>query len=270
MSHVSRILYDNEFINAGCPIEDFDPNTSFDTTVGTYLTNYVMTLTCIYVAMQYFRKENGRKGHMFYFLILMAVSFGIAGVNHQFSRRKDDIRKVWLERIAFFFVAAANVVLLDFGMKIIESIVTLTWIQTIRLVLSIALSAITIGFTLVTTNTVVIGVMALLVYTIMIAVYSWLLCKVDRGTGRLLNGLKIAGLITMICGSLIQLMFMESCDSETAYKSCFSTCPFPYPTVFNSNGLFHVVFNVGVLVFAVSEGQMAEESQYQPVPEAMV
>ncbi len=207
---------------------------------------------------------------MFYFLILTAASFGIAGINHQISRRKDDIRKDWIERIAFFLTGASSIVLLDFGMKIIESIAAFTWIQTIRLVLLIALSAITIGFTLVTKNIVVVGVMGLLVFAVMAIVYSWVLCKEVRATGGLPIGLKIAGLITMICGYLIQIYFAESCDSEAAYKSCFATCPFPHPTVFNGNGLFHVVFNIGVLVFAVSEGEMAEESQYQPVPEAMV
>ena len=41
-----RHLYDEDFLNSGCPQGDFDPDTLHDTTVGTYVTNYIVGLVC--------------------------------------------------------------------------------------------------------------------------------------------------------------------------------------------------------------------------------
>lgn len=40
--HEHRTLYDEDFLNANCPPDDFDPTTVHDTTVGTYMTNYIV------------------------------------------------------------------------------------------------------------------------------------------------------------------------------------------------------------------------------------
>ena len=174
-------------------------------------------------------------------------------------QQKDDIAKPITERFAYFFHGVASILLVLYGMKILGVSRTSKnpkkvywWVVTLIL-------TIVVVYSVIVNNLAFVGVLGIVAFLFIAIVYAGQICKTKKNDDEEGNkktsfyaAVKALGAATMIGGNLIQLILAPKCG-DAAYEECFVDCPLPNPMVFNHNGLFHVVFLIGLMILAFGE-----------------
>ena len=83
----SRILYDQNFIDAGCPEADYNQDFEVDDTVGTWSTNFIVALVGVVAFVKLGSYGCTSASHysnvlMPYFFLAMGISYFVAAIGH--------------------------------------------------------------------------------------------------------------------------------------------------------------------------------------------
>ncbi len=261
-----RILYDYEFINAGCPVEDYNSVYDPDDTIATYSTNFLITLVClIFATFILLRKghesQTKNKYYMATFFIGVGLGFFVAGVAHAVIKTSDDPTYIIYARFtrlpAGLGASALLLLLLKFyGLdRSAAAPWNIVWWSLATIVVLFA-SITSIVEQLLFINQVFFlaaHLCAALVY------FQQMCCNNSRNivTSSMIKrkdlGIRGFAFVILLGSMLIQMLLAPLCGIG-GYKDCFEKCPLPAPT-FNHNALFHVLYLIGLIVLGWNELQ---------------
>mmetsp|Transcript_135915 Transcript_135915/g.202124 ORF Transcript_135915/g.202124 Transcript_135915/m.202124 type:complete len:292 (-) Transcript_135915:119-994(-) len=247
-----RSLYDQEFLEAGCPPEDFDEVYKVDDTIGTWVTNIVILGFCLLAVLKLSmcspNNKNNNK-YMIAFFFFNGLSFGVAGVFHAVVHRSDDPSKDPYTR-AFYALYGISTVCFSLAILGLVTDNAVAW-----WVVALITTALTV-YTTIVIDHFVAGVLVNIGIILPAAciIYGIQACRRPSHHHKCNNVVKIVGILGMILGVVIQLVLRGTCG-DGGYEDCFEDCPLPHPTKFNHNALFHVVHLVGVILLAAAEAR---------------
>jgi hypothetical protein len=228
MISTSRHLYDNAFVNAGCPPQDYDETTELDTTTGTYITNYVIGAVGLLSALVFLKRAKSPNWIPAYFII-SGIGYAVAGVGHQVVDNTDDSKGGIFTRLSH--------ILVSLGLLALQYAHVTRRMYRILLILLLVLVLV---LTELLRNQVVVGFYVFLVLLLFAIYYGYWRCDVFPCLGCLSN----------MSGLLVQIFLSGKCG-DAGYYDCWQACPLPNPMTFNHNSLFHVLVAVGLLLQAL-------------------
>ena len=283
-----RSLFDSEYIQSGCDPLLLDEDEAVDNTVGTWSTNYAIFAVGLFFVIKLtscppFKRntsldagdakknenlneafgdnnkteihvENMRKKKRFnVYLILWfamnALSFGIAGIQHQIVSTRNSPARIPLEVISWLLFQLGNIALLLMLFEMTNvyprnasTCKQITWY--IGIVISLAVFVLTI----VMESLLYAGVLGLLLYIATIAVN--IMAATKDGKNIIHYTSKIVGVALLIFGLLVWVTLHPKCGWPE-YENCFEECPLPFE--FNHNALFHLLFAIGLVICGWSE-----------------
>ena len=246
----SRILYDQNFIDAGCPEADYNQDFELDGTVGTWSTNFAIAFVGVVAFVKLGRYGCATASHninvlMPYFFLAMGISFFVAAIGHiVVTSRSQKPSKAIFETITSVFFGGSSILLALYGLALVN-ICMLShekwkkgiWWTTLTLLTAVVIYA---AFEMMAA----ISFMGMLVYLAITVLYLVARPKIYV--------IKALGTLIMLASLVIQIILRTKCG-DPAYVDCFNNCPFNNPMVFNHNGLFHVVYLVGIAILFVAE-----------------
>jgi len=247
-----RKLYDEDFLNAGCPPELYDETTEVDNTTGTYVTNFIITAFCILIYVR-LSKVVGSKSSpacdplltIGYFLF-SGGAFFVAGINHAFVERTTD--QPFLD-ITSYLVGILNwisslsltlYILKMLGITRVNSSIkkSIVWWSVFTLMVGL-LIYILVANALFALYAVSLG-------PILFAMIAWIAqCSFVKNVG------KLVGMLVSVLSLTPQIILKGRCGDD-GYKVCFEDCPLD-PIKFNHNALFHVILLTGYVILAWAE-----------------
>lgn len=230
-----RELYDETFLDANCDQEQVPVNeeNGVDSSLATYATNYVMAVIGIVYAILMSRRKDTECANLFisiYFLCT-SLSFGVAGVGHQFSQEKKDLVNQYLIRVVALFGNVGTFsllrVLILYHREFQGPVGWMWWVLSV----SVTLYAVIVALD----RPGATGMPGILVVlsALFVHVRQW------RKVGGTALVLKTVGLSFLFLGGVFQLLWAPVCGYD-AYPDCFRDCPLPAPE-FNHNALFHLL-----------------------------
>jgi high-affinity nickel permease len=242
-----RSLYDEEFLAAGCPPEDYDEVYEVDDTVGTYITNFFFLVVCLVAVLKLWclQKETKNK-YMIAFFWFNGLSFGIAGFFHADDHTRDNPSKDPYTRILFFLYGISTVCFSLAVLGLVTDNVIAWW------AVSIITTAITV-YTTIVIDHFLVGVLVnlFIIFPLACIVYELQVCR--QSEEQKCNYVaKMLGVLFMFLGLVVQLVLRGTCGGG-GYEDYFEECPLPNPTKFNHNALFHLLHLIGVILLAVAE-----------------
>lgn len=242
----TRTLYDQDFLDAGCPEDMFSPSTKLDTTVGTWSTNFAITFVCI-VAFVRLVRRNGVVPSLSPFFLCVAVGFSIGAIGHIIVQSRDQKpAKNITEGIAGLFVGSSTIFLVLSAEELLGVSRTSPqkWKKAVWWSTGVVLMIVVV-YASVVVELLYVSILSMVGYLATTIIY--IVARPD------LWYVKSIGVALLLAGLLVQIFLRGKCG-DGGYQDCFRECPLPNPTVFNHNGLFHIVFMVGLMVLAFAEG----------------
>mmetsp|Transcript_25821 Transcript_25821/g.29751 ORF Transcript_25821/g.29751 Transcript_25821/m.29751 type:complete len:293 (-) Transcript_25821:86-964(-) len=259
-----RVLFDRDYIDSNCTI-GYDVSYSVDNTVATCLTSYAVGAigftAATAVSFQFLKQHACISGlPMSLFFGITALAYTIAGIGHQITEQRDEVLGIEiLNRLSYVLLIISNAILIATGITLVTTNITLI-IKFLWIFVNLAV----LVHSMVTKSLVSVGVLCMITYLSMSVVYIifYIRKRSDNG-GRCITYLtKAVSLLVMIAGMMVWVLLHEKCGSiGTAYEICFQNCPLPAPD-FNHNALFHVIYGVGLALFAVAQLQQPD-SKFQ-------
>lgn len=252
-----RVLYDKDYIDSNCTI-GYEESYNVDNTAATYLTNYAIGVIGVIAAGAILLQSSK---HAFISGIPMALFFGItglayaiAGIAHQLTKQQGDlVGDEILPRIILALGVVSNSILIVIGVTLVTK--NITWV--IRIVWVIINLAVLLH-SLITRSGVYVGVLGMITLSGMSVVYFILYIRTrsDDGQRFIVYITKSVSMVILLVSYIVQITLAGKCgrlgDSDS-YENCFRDCPLPDASVFNHNALFHVIFGVGLGLFAVAQ-----------------
>mmetsp|Transcript_16984 Transcript_16984/g.32235 ORF Transcript_16984/g.32235 Transcript_16984/m.32235 type:complete len:316 (-) Transcript_16984:29-976(-) len=258
----NRELYNQDFLDANCNPDavPFNEQNGVDSSVATFSTNYIVSAIAIFFAL-HMRKtfyqsppqqqddHNDDKEHVevavSVYFICTGLSFGIAGLGHQFSKEQEEVLNQYLLRIVAFFGNVANFALLRvmilYRQPLSESSKLLwTW----RIVF---VTALVWGTVVAVNNVFFVAVPGLIAVLSGLVLHAWQW----KRSRTLALGMKTCGFVCYLMGGVAQIILAPVCGYD-AYPDCFVDCPLPAPN-FNHNALFHVFAIFYFLLYGMGE-----------------
>ncbi|OEU12104.1 hypothetical protein FRACYDRAFT_263130 [Fragilariopsis cylindrus CCMP1102] len=246
----SRILYDQNFIDAGCPEADYNQDFELDGTVGTWSTNFAIAFVGVVAFVKLGSYGCATASHyinvlMPYFFLAMGISFFVAAIGHiVVTSRSQKQSKAIFEVITSVFFGGSSILLALYGLALVnicmlshETWKKGIWWTTLTLLTAVGIYA---AFEMMAA----ISFMGMLVYLTTTVLYLVARPKIYV--------IKALGTLIMLASLVIQIILRTKCG-DPAYVDCFKNCPFNNPMEFNHNGLFHVVYLVGIAILFVAE-----------------
>ena len=246
----SRILYDQNFIDAGCPEADYNQDFELDTTIGTWSTNFVIFFVGVTAFVKLGSYGRASASHyinvlMPYFFLATGISFFVAGIGHiVVTSRSQKLSKAIFEMISAVFLGGSSILLALYGL----ALVNICMLSPEKWKKGIWWTTLTL-LTIVVVYAVVEMIYAIVLMSMLVYLTTTLLYLVARPK---IYVIKALGTLIMLAGFVIQIGLRTKCG-DPAYKDCFKNCPLKNPMVFNHNGLFHVVYLVGIAILFVAE-----------------
>jgi len=241
----TRILYDQDFLDAGCPEDKYDYNTQLDAMVGTWSTNFAIAFVCV-LAFVRLVKRNGAVPSLSPFFLCVAVGFFVAGIGHIIIQSQEqELAKSITEGISALFVGSSTVLLVLSAEELLGVSRTgpKKWKKAVWWSTGVV-SMIVVVYASVVVELLYISILGMVGYLV-----TAIICIVARPD---LWYVKAIGAALLLAGFLVQAFLRGRCG-DAGYQDCFRECPLPNPTVFNHNGLFHIVYMIGLMVLAVAE-----------------
>jgi hypothetical protein len=246
-ANMMRSLYDEEFLEAGCPTEQYDEVYKIDDTIGTYITNFCILAVCLVavIKLSLSTKQQTSNIFMIAFFAFNGLSFGIAGVYHAVVSRRDDPSTYPFTRAIYLPYGISTTCFSLAVLGLVTDNAVAWW------AVSITTTAITL-YSRIIIDHVIAGVLMhlFLVLPLACVVYG---IQIRRHNKHKCNNIaKGFGVILMWFGLIVQLLLRGKCG-DGGYEDCFEECPLPNPSKFNHNALFHLLHMFGVLLLAVAE-----------------
>lgn len=266
----TRTLYDEDFLDLGCPPEIYDENYETDTTLWSWITNFMILVLCLLVCLKFIycpsslsssssrRKStppipstatNKNTKLMIVFFLLTGIAFGFGGLNHMTIEQNDDPLKDIYERITLGVFGVATGCLVVFSYLIVTSNKIGLWILTL---ISLGVTV----YAVIVNDPTSIGVFQMLVTlfaSIVSAFQAPCCCHENNNRRSICNSItKTIGYLLLLGGLVTQILLAPTCG-DSGYEECFENCILPNPTVFNHNALFHSIYLVGLILLAVAE-----------------
>jgi len=230
-----RLLFNDEYLDQGCPEELFVEGEGIDTTKATFITNYVIGFIGLFGLLLW---RQGA-GWVVYF-VATGVGYAVAGIGHQIIEDKDEQQTT--QRV-LEFLAAVFVTLGICGLCRASLLpwIASTWFHIGLVVLHLAVLAVVV----VLRSFLLTGLWLLGVYILSMVSFVAYSCKSKDRSQCTAIWLTVASLLC-ISGLIVQTTLSPDCGSLDAYRNCFRDCPLPSPRVFNHNAIFHVIFAIGL------------------------
>lgn len=255
-----RVLFDNDYIDSNCTI-GYEESYNVDNTPATYLTNYAIgVIGIIAAAVILFQSSK----HAFLFVVPMALFFGInglaytiGGIGHQLTKQQGDlVGEEILSRLSFSLVVISNSILIAIGVTLVAK--NITWvIRVVWVVINLAV----LLHSLIVRSLFYVGALGLIAYFGMSVVYIALYIRTpsDDGQRCITYITKAVSMVILLASFIVQVSLSGKCGRQgDSYENCFQNCPLPAPN-FNHNALFHVIFGVGLGLFAVAQLQQPDD-----------
>lgn len=253
-----RVLFDRDYIDSNCTI-GYDESYNVDNTVATYLTCYavgVIGFTAATAAVFQFSKQRAFISGlpMALFFGITALAYTIGGVGHQITEQRGELLgHEILTRLSYVLCIISNAILIATGITLvttnITSIIKFLWIFVNLAVLV---------HSMVKRSLFYVGVLSMITYLSMSVVYIifYIRKRSDNGERYIAYLTKAVSLLVMTAGMLVQGLLAGKCG-RSGYEICFQNCPLPAPD-FNHNALFHIIYGVGLGLFAVAQLQQQD------------
>jgi hypothetical protein len=223
----SRILYDPVFVAGSNCTLDYDETTNLDTTVGTYVTNYVIGFVGVVSAVVTLSRHKSKWLARYFFIT--AVAYAIAGVGHQVIDATTNKSKPFIEIVSSLLVLIG---LLTLEFSIVSR-------QKYRIGL-VAFLVLVVGLTVGFASTIILAICIALSYFVISLHY----CLNPK------DYLPALGCLAIAVGMVVQVALRSVCG-DAAYSTCWQDCPLKDPMKFNHNALFHVFIVIGLLLQAL-------------------
>jgi len=226
-----RLLYDETFVNDGCPPEDYDPLGEVDDTPATFISNYIIAGIALVGAFIWGYKR--RKCYVGSYFLLSGIGYAVAGVGHQVLETTED------NSTPFFIPSLAGVVLGIFCLQL--EVVTRHRLATYAVFIIFVLVVATAGvldFAVDVVSSWLIGGAYLVVSLLLVAI-GFVGIHFDYWAG--------IGTLVYLSGALVQVALAGRCGDD-GYENCWRDCPLPNPISFNHNALFHVLVAIGTMI----------------------
>ena len=262
-----RILYDQDFLDLGCPPELYDENYETDNTLWSWITNFMILGVCVLACLKLLcfpsssstssRQKPSTNKLILLFFLLTGIAFGFGGLNHSTIERNDDPLKDVYERITLGVFGIATGCLLVSSFQMLSANRIGLWLLTL-ISLGITVYAVVVkDQTSIGAFQMLVTLFASVVYTFQVGCCGRRRCGNDTANSPRLfwiNITKSIGVFLLLGGLVVQLLLAPTCG-DAGYEQCFENCPLPNPTVFNQNALFHIIYLVGLVVLAIAEDQ---------------
>ncbi len=103
-SSTPRSLWDQEYLDSGCTLLEYDEETNVDDLPWTYATNFACMVICVaaFVKLVYFPRVGREKSVIWLplWFLLTGIGFGVAGVGHILVKTKSDLEKYPIETVS--------------------------------------------------------------------------------------------------------------------------------------------------------------------------
>lgn len=293
-----RVLYDETFLELGCPDEllgdvvDLE-SSNVDNLPWTWGTNYAVAIMGALVALALYVKhsrrhtsssmsENSSVVLIWYFLFTTVGGFGLAGISHQLTDDKEE--DFWTDSVLYTCTTISSL----FGSICLQWIILSFYGLFPKMT-----TTTTFGFMIGAVYLVVIvtsifipliaNVFNSITYFSILLVYIHQLLRIHNNNNNKSNNssqfsdnneqciitksilpllIKALAIAILIVSFFVQIGLKDTCGSG-GYKDCFVDCPLPNPKVFNHNAIFHLLAMGGFLTLGVSE-YMNPSSLYYP------
>jgi len=248
-----RVLYDKDYIDSNCTI-GYEESYDVDNTAATYLTNYAVGVIGVIAAgviLFQFSKHTFISGiPVALFFGITGLAYAIGGIGHQLTKQQGDlVEEKILSRLSYALIAVSNSILIAIGVTLVTN--NITWV--IRIIWVIINLAVLLH-SLITGNMFYVGVLGIIAFIGMSVVYFILYIgtRSDDGQRSIVYITKSVSMVIILVSYIVQVTLAGKCGTGDSYKNCFRDCPLP-ASVFNHNALFHVIFGVGLGLFAVAQ-----------------
>jgi len=250
---VSRLLYNQDFVAAGCPTEGYDVDFEVDDTVGTWITNFIIFLFGLVAFIKFgsygcastpYSKQISAL--LPYFILNISLAFLVAAVGHIIvDQRSDKLDKTITEVLTIWFFDCSSILLALYGLKLFDVGMDSPqkWKKGIWWTVLVLLSGFAI-YSLAMPSLGNASILGMVVY--LVTAVSYAVARPELWI------VKALGPAVMLAGILVQVFLRGKCG-DTAYIDCFENCPLPNPMKFNHNGLFHLVYWLGMVILSVAE-----------------
>jgi len=235
------------YVDGGC-VGPAPPGTTYDDTMGCYLTNYFITLVGVVGAIAIMSSKSADSTYKMFAVIFFlgkGLGYGVAGLLHQFATTEElnNANEGWW-KTSYVLTLVGNTGICLIGVQMVvdkcEGVV-----DCLKLYLHLLYGLVVVfyvlasGVVVVTYNMTIAGVATLLGLLFVIVVYC-----IRLGIP------KAVGTMIMVAGLLTQTLLAPTCG-DRGYEDCWKDCVLPAPQ-FNHNAAFHVLFGIGMLVLAIT------------------
>ena len=238
------MAYDEEYLDSGCTLP-YDPETNFDGSAWTYGTDYVIWIQGVLIAWILFRTQgwttSANQGFIPLYFLLHSTSYGIGGINHHVSERRDDPTYQPLYITSIVFNIYGSLFLL--GIPLSNIVFRGHKLYTYCTIVLGGILLCVLGSVTDTLDFVASGVTMISQFINGLLWGRDAACSTSREQGaRLWNAIKVLSVILYFLGGAYFFLVYESTCGYGGYESCFEECTmFSNPVAFNHLAVFHIL-----------------------------
>lgn len=305
-----RILYDQEFLDKGCPPELYNADTNIDDTFWTFVSSFMIVFLALLFALTLFliflqRFVCNRRTHdpllddhravhtrtvpdnlppkyytlLISYFILVALGFGTAGLGHY----KMGYESIVLDKLVTFLNSKGfdNHEFVQLECLFLGS-ASMTWITAAIMEYCYAICNLYYFPNFLQWFWLIVS---LLVVTVLVATYSLF------GTGvtivvsivlvlvmaiwqcckyRQMAYLMDVVALLIYLAGIIVQVSLRGVCGSEGYKNCFQQCPLPNPTQLNHNAIFHFFVSAFCLLYGISKAGIMLQATAKWDPETLL
>mmetsp|Transcript_15830 Transcript_15830/g.18387 ORF Transcript_15830/g.18387 Transcript_15830/m.18387 type:complete len:352 (-) Transcript_15830:428-1483(-) len=248
---MTRFLYNSTYLNSNCTLP-YDDTSSIDNLSSTLITNYALASVGIVAALSVWFASPGKRDDLWMTVFFSFFGLGkiIVSIEHSIVDLNDpSFGGLLVLTIAHDLIVLSHSALLFCGLR---SLTKNAFLRDAWLVVS------AVVIVLVSFKYFILSMFwGMVVSTFMVCVY------VSQCVKRMapIALLKALGMSIAITGSLTKIILGQTCGTN-AYKSCFEFCPLPDASIFNQNGLYHIMTILGIATLAIAEVKHPSSSMF--------
>jgi hypothetical protein len=245
------MAFDIEYLESGCTLP-FDSATDFDGSAWTYITDYIIWACGVIITISILVRQglSPNKGFVPAYFILSTTAYGIGGINHHITKRKDDPAYEGLWSTALVLnILGASPLLAGACSRILPG-------NKIIIYGCLAVGPLLALIGELTGQSFIIGAVMNVIAQLVLGVF-WskdAVMQRDPNIAGVLwaSILKVTSVICVLAGTGVYAMHIQPCGSP-GYEECFERCAFPNPVVFNHIAVFHFGLIASFLLHGIAE-----------------
>jgi hypothetical protein len=264
---MSRVLYDEEFLESNCDPLLFGESFNVDNTFWTYATNYFILGISVAVTGLLYWKQGLTSVFAEAYFLFTGLGYGVAGVGHQITESPDEfVNFNIISAIVGFLVLIGNAALMRIGIAFFTTrkCITIVWavINFIGIVAAVALAVSEPGREALEASGLVLTVFLLPTGVAMIVIYFIMARKLKTSKKVMVVFIfRALALVLYLFGFIVQVGLGGVCGVG-GYESCFEECPLPDASNFNHNAIFHILVAASLVMLGVLEFVSPSESSF--------